>query len=336
MPEISVIVPVYNVEKYLSECIESVLAQTFSNFELILVDDGSTDSSGDICDSYAKRDLRIKVIHKANGGVSSARNVGINASNGKYITFIDSDDAVDKDFFKIADQEINSRDIDVYISGLSMETWQDEEIISTQKYGIANAGQYSIKKLLDNLEIGYPLICICGPWCKLFRSEIIKKNSIKFDTSMSLGVDTNFNMDVFLKCRYVYFSNRCFYRYRRGNSNSLFSKFHKDTFEVHKKIYDKMYFLVRQKGCDPMTIERYRTMTFSLYLGCVHAYYRFFTRTTHLERYELVRKIGAEDIIQSMKLRNQKGKNKLFLFLLKNNFYNLFGGADKKLDSCTS
>ena len=96
-PEISIIVPIYNVEKYLPRCIESILAQTFTNFELILVNDGSEDDSGEVCDRYAKEDKRIKVIHKKNGGVSSARNAGLKNSIGNYIGFVDPDDYIKKD-----------------------------------------------------------------------------------------------------------------------------------------------------------------------------------------------------------------------------------------------
>lgn len=95
MPEISIIVPVYNVEKYLPRCIDSILAQTFTNFELILVDDGSPDNCGAICDEYAQKDSRVVVIHKENQGVSSARNRGLDVAQGKYIMFCDSDDKVD-------------------------------------------------------------------------------------------------------------------------------------------------------------------------------------------------------------------------------------------------
>lgn len=91
-PLISVIVPVYNVEKYLPRCIDSIIDQTFKNFELLLIDDGSKDKSGEICDEYAKRDNRIKVFHKENGGVSSARNVGLDSAKGEWIIFCDSDD----------------------------------------------------------------------------------------------------------------------------------------------------------------------------------------------------------------------------------------------------
>ena len=94
MPQISVIVPVYNTEKYLHRCIDSILAQTFTDFELLLIDDGSTDNSGTICDEYATKDSRVRVFHKKNGGVSSARNLGVDNAKGEWVTFVDSDDCV--------------------------------------------------------------------------------------------------------------------------------------------------------------------------------------------------------------------------------------------------
>ena len=102
MPKVSVIVPVYNAEKYLSECVDSILAQTLRDIEVLLVDDGSTDGSPVLCDNYAKKDPRIKVIHKANGGVSSARNMGLSIASGDYFAFVDSDDIIDKNsYFKL-------------------------------------------------------------------------------------------------------------------------------------------------------------------------------------------------------------------------------------------
>ena len=110
---ISVIIPVYNVDKYLERCIDSVIVQTYSNLEIILVDDGSNDDSGIICDRYAKFDDRIKVIHKKNGGVSSARNEGIKYCNGKYIGFVDSDDYIDSTMYEYLYNLLISNDADI-------------------------------------------------------------------------------------------------------------------------------------------------------------------------------------------------------------------------------
>ena len=108
-PLISIIVPIYNVEKYLSRCINSVLSQTFPDFELLLIDDGSTDKSGYICDGYAQKDSRIKVFHIENGGVSAARNYGLDNARGEWITFVDADDWIDKDmYYKLYNEAILS------------------------------------------------------------------------------------------------------------------------------------------------------------------------------------------------------------------------------------
>ncbi len=115
-PTISVIVPVYNAESTLQRCVDSILAQTFEDFELILINDGSKDQSGDICDEYAAKDSRVKVIHKPNGGVSSARNAGLRIAHGEYIAFIDSDDYIDNDYLL----GFKHYDADLIISGAKL------------------------------------------------------------------------------------------------------------------------------------------------------------------------------------------------------------------------
>ena len=119
MPEISVIVPVYNIQDYVSECVDSILKQSFRDFELILVDDGSTDSSGNICDSYMTIDSRIKVIHKKNGGLSDARNVGMMSAKGKYFSFIDGDDTVSLVYLEILYNTLKEQDADIVQGGFS-------------------------------------------------------------------------------------------------------------------------------------------------------------------------------------------------------------------------
>ena len=114
---ISVIVPVYNTEKYLDRCIQSILAQTYTDFELLLIDDGSTDLSGEICDKYAEQDSRVKVFHKENGGVSSARNLGLDKANGDWVTFVDADDWVTTLYLNNLSDNTNSADFVVSIVG---------------------------------------------------------------------------------------------------------------------------------------------------------------------------------------------------------------------------
>lgn len=132
-PVISIIVPVYKVEKYLRRCIESILRQTFEEFELILVDDGSPDNCGDICDEYAVKDKRVKVIHKKNGGLSSARNAGIDIAKGEYIGFIDSDDWVDAQMYEYLYTNIKSYNAEISVCGIKVEYDDMKEVEKEKK-----------------------------------------------------------------------------------------------------------------------------------------------------------------------------------------------------------
>ncbi|MGL5933455.1 MAG: glycosyltransferase family 2 protein [Cetobacterium sp.] len=133
IPEISIVVPVYNVEKYLEQCLDSILAQTFENFEVILVNDGSTDSSGEICDRYTELDKRVKVYHKKNEGVSSARNMGVEKSKGKYLIFIDSDDYITANYCKVLKDFIEELDVDIAVCRMAREIPRIENLSNYSK-----------------------------------------------------------------------------------------------------------------------------------------------------------------------------------------------------------
>lgn len=180
-PKISVIVPVYNTAKKLPRCIDSILAQTFTDFELLLIDDGSNDKSGNICDEYAGKDKRIQVFHKENGGASSARNIGLDNARGTYICFCDADDFVEKN----------------WLSTFSLSIAKSEMVICG--FNIFRAGQYvmdnrmpelndklSIIQYLENNNISGYL------WCKCFKKEIIDKYHIKFNEKFIIWEDLDF------------------------------------------------------------------------------------------------------------------------------------------------
>lgn len=317
-PTISVIVPVYNVQKYLDECIKSILNQTFTDFELILVNDGSTDNSGSICDEYEKSEERVKVIHQENSGVSCARNKGIEISRGQYITFIDSDDFIDKFFFKEAIKVLLENKSDIYISGVQMETWESDDIVETSLYSIKKSQFYTIKELLENMEVSYPQICICGPWCKFYKSSIIKDNGLFFDSDLCYGEDTFFNLSVFKNSKNAFFSNKCFYHYRRAEKDSLYSKFHKDIYEVVKLVYGKMRDLFEYLQCTDVAKKRFEKMYFNLLVGGIHEYYRFYKKTTNKEKKMLIKKISDDPFAFKNGIRNLDGaKNKVFYVLFK-------------------
>ena len=175
---ISVVVPIYNVEKFLGQCIESIINQTYNDIEIILVDDGSTDNSGKICDEYKSIDNRIRVIHKVNGGLSSARNVGMRIAQGEYICFIDSDDYIDSQMLEIMKKQIKNADIvicgkeDIWGNDAHNITSSDLE----SNYDIISmSGEVAFEHFLLEDKEGYVVA-----WNKLYRTHIFIQYNIKF------------------------------------------------------------------------------------------------------------------------------------------------------------
>ena len=212
-PLISIIIPVYNAEKYLTACIDSVLAQTYSNIEVILVNDGSKDSSGKICDTYKYQDTRTKVIHLENGGVSRARNIGINACNGDYLCFIDADDTVVSDCINNFVKSIEYG-VQIYIQGIHII--QADNSVNTVLY--KKNGIQSINEIFINNNL-----CSHGyATCKMYNTFFIKNNRIDFPQNIKFCEDLLF----ILKCLFftdkIKYIEKAGYNYflREGNASS--------------------------------------------------------------------------------------------------------------------
>ncbi len=233
---ISVIVPVYNVEKYLPRCIDSILAQTFTDFELLLIDDGSEDNSGNICDEYAKTDDRIRVYHKNNGGVSSARNKGIESSNGKYLLFVDSDDYISNDYLssffreKIQEKTIIVQGCTVHRNNLVTFYKIPHQVFSKDKFAIAVSKNELFKH--------------GSPYGKLFISSIIKNNNIKFDEHIHNYEDLLFFLEYIKNINSIVFIPDVGYHYNvysgglHEKINSLESELHLfDEYIIKSKDY---------------------------------------------------------------------------------------------------
>lgn len=220
--EISIVVPVYNVEKYLKKCIESILEQTFKNFELILVDDGSLDNSSNICDYYKQYDSRVKVIHKKNGGLSSARNIGIEMSKGKYITFVDSDDYIDKyycEHMMMIDQYI---DVDIIIC--DYKRFNEEDTYKSDQYRGYNEINFEVmdgKSVCKELYLdkSTKFTIACG---KLYKKELFSRYRYP---------ENRIHEDEFITYKLLYYSkkiinlNECLYYYRVNPNSITLQKF---------------------------------------------------------------------------------------------------------------
>ncbi len=200
----SIIVPVYKVEKVLPRCIDSILNQTVADFELILVDDGSPDNSGAICDTYATQDARVRVIHQQNGGVSKARNAGLDAAQGEYIVFVDSDDYVDADFLAGFDDA----SADMIIAGYRIEGY-GVSIPTIHKFEKQLFEDITNEERIELFEKGR-LNYACT---KAFRTSLVQKHKIRFDENMSLSEDTLFTVQCAMWCKSIWQIDAAGYHY---------------------------------------------------------------------------------------------------------------------------
>lgn len=238
MNKISIIVPVYNVENYIKDCIESIMNQTHKNIEIILVDDGSTDTSGKICDKYKDVDNRIKVIHKENSGLSEARNFGLEAATGKYIMFCDSDDYYELNACEILLKEMENKNADMvignYINTDDKGVKWSNPIFDIKKY---KNFKLSIKDYSDSFYIMNSSVCN-----KIFRRDFIEKNNMRFIPHLP-AEDAIFTTLYFMKSKKVYYISDVIYNYRqRANTSSISNncslKYFKGINEAYKIIYN--------------------------------------------------------------------------------------------------
>lgn len=214
--KVSIIVPVYNVEKYLDECITSIINQSYKNIEIILVDDGSTDNSGKILDKFEKKDERIKVVHKENGGVSSAKNVGIELSTGEYITFVDSDDYIMDDYIEYLLNLIIINDAEISLSKAIFDNYNMNQT-KKDKIDIFSSEKALVDIMTYNINVAV--------WDKMYKTSIIKENDIKFFENIFMGEGFNFNVCAFQKASKIAIGHRKIYFYRRDNNESATTKF---------------------------------------------------------------------------------------------------------------
>lgn len=208
LPLISIIVPVFNVEKYLSECIQSIISQTYKNLEILLIDDGSTDNSGKMCDHFAKIDDRIIVLHKKNGGLSDARNAGLNVSHGRYISFVDSDDKINPKFIETLYKLIISGDFQISQVGVQFITSNDKKMNKAFSYktgiSILTKQQFMQQLLLEKIT--------WAVWCNLYSKNFFK--NVRF-TKGQLNEDTLMWVNGIEKIKNIIITSKCLYEYRQ-------------------------------------------------------------------------------------------------------------------------
>ncbi len=256
MNQISIIVPVYNAEAYIHTCIQSVINQSFTDWELILVDDGSTDGSGLICDKYAREDPRIQVIHKPNGGVSRARNDGVCAASGVYVTFLDSDDRIEPDMLEAFHRAITEHQADCVVSGL---TYDFEETWESRLYTVEE-GYLEIPKDLNGRyrELCDNRILNCH-YAKLYRKDILDRHRIRMAEEFSILEDGMYVLDYLSCCRSAYCLPTAPYHYRQVVGQSLMKRYHPNALEAWEA-YAIRYSTLTRHLDEPNTRHAFATL----------------------------------------------------------------------------
>lgn len=233
----SIIVPIYNCIKDLPACAESILAQNWEDFELILVDDGATDGSGALCDTLAKTDARIRVIHKENGGASSARNVGIEAAKGEYLLFFDGDDTIEPDCLENL-ARIMGQKVELAVFGMAFDYYCKANLVRTDLLVYPREQTMTQQEIEESFKTLFQANALSSACNKCFRADIVKETGLRFREGMTLYEDLDFVLRFLRHTGEVYFVPQCWYHYRlketAENLNKRIQDIHKlaDNLEI--------------------------------------------------------------------------------------------------------
>lgn len=321
--KVSIIVPIYNVEKYLDRCVISLLNQTYENIEIILVDDGSPDNSPKMCDEYAAGDSRVNVVHKINGGLSDARNAGLEVATGDYILFLDSDDYVELNMIEKLLKVAVTNKSDVVVFGYYADfVDKDESLLSTRNFPSINKS-YSLDSF-NEIPLNSDMIGLLGyAWNKLYNSKVIKSNNMKFTKGISLVEDMVFNGPVLMKCNNISFVEDMFVHYMQRPRVTLGNKFYDNFFDLKLMAIDSIEkLLLHWKIQNEIVNENRLSSEFSALKSVVRLLsnadnYNMKEKKDYLKK--LFKKDKIKIVLKSVRLLYKK--DKLIRFLMKTKNY---------------
>lgn len=314
-PLISVVVPIYNVEKYLQRCIKSLQNQSYENIEIILVDDGSTDKSGVLCDDAAKRDVRIRVIHKNNGGLSDARNIGLSLAIGDFVLFVDSDDWIEKETIKTAYLKCISSNADVVIWGYYADfVSDDEQIISQTSYSLSGTCNRVTKEEVFSKNGAFGLFGYA--WNKLYRKYIVE--NLKFKKGISLVEDILFNASVAEISERIEFIDYIGTHYIQRGRETLGTKYYSDYIEL-KSMVGKVMIDIMKKYAVPE--NKLRDIIFEFFNNTTKSAIRMIAndKVSYSEKKERMRLLIQDDKVQQIvrKVSPKGWKSKIIFRLIR-------------------
>ena len=309
-PLLSVIVPVYNVEKYLKRCLESILVQSWNDYEIILVDDGSTDSSAQICDLYAEKYEMIRVIHKENKGLSDTRNRGIEEASGEYVYFPDSDDWLEPNTFSELSDVIEELTYDIISFNREFVTSEEDKLISAKSRIQKLSGKQALLEMLKQSDVtGFAND-------KIYRKKLFLDNDIEFPVRKYYE-DLGTNYKLFLKATKVYVTNQKYYHYLITNPDSITQSWNEQKLQDMFGFYREIYYspLIREKF-EELEIEILQAFYIN---GLIHILSSLYKSNISAQYSDIEKDIKQEIVKNSLgvtKLLNQPNKIKYLLYKL--------------------
>lgn len=327
MELVSIIVPVYNVEKYLEQCVNSILNQSYKLIEIILVNDGSKDSSGELCEILAKRDDRIHLVHKDNEGLGLARNTGLKYVNGKYVTFIDSDDYVDMDLIENLYNAIKENNADACIGGYKRVN-DSGKVVYKETY---ENKIYEKEKCTNDL---LPRMLGSSPqksdsirmsvWNVLYSMDIIRKHDLNFPSERDyISEDIIFDIKYYRNCMRCVTTNNSSYNYRVNNS-SLTQSYNNNRFKKHKFLYNEIAKMIKMYGLIDECLVRLQRQYFVNVRYCIRQEKKKISGLKKKERIKNINYIISDpqlkSIIKNYPKQHMKIKQKAFLFMVDKNY----------------
>lgn len=311
--KVSIIVPVYNVEKYLNVCMEGLINQTYKDIEIILINDGSTDSSEEICNILSKKDSRIKVYNQKNRGVSFARNLGLEKAIGEYICFVDPDDYVEYNMIEILVDFAEKSNKDLVICGYYFEHryLDKDKNIKFSRYAIkCEEKNYKNKsEIKEDLVKLWDNALMYNIWNKLYKSEIIKSNGIRF-IEYSMGEDLEFNKNYLTFCNNIYVTSKCLYHYVREREGAATQKYVKGWFDIRFKEHISLIKFFEEYGINSPEVNEYLARRYvERVLGCIENEFNRKNEKSIKEKFEEINKIlNNNEVNKAVKIMKPKSK----------------------------
>lgn len=327
MPKVSVIVPIYNVEKYLDRCMESLLNQTLKDIEIIMVDDGSPDNCPEMCDEYARKDSRVKVIHKKNAGLGLARNSGLEVATGEYVSFVDSDDFTDVDAYRSLYENAQKRNADVVYAGFLMQhsdNTESECFVLDKEWKGKEINTFLKSLIYDSLPDKEKIWM--SVWNAIYKRKVIENNNIRFLSEREyLSEDVVFHTMLLPLCRKVVCIPKTFYHYCYNGTSLTHCNFKLEKIACNFRLYEKLKETIKKNNLNELEVAV--SLFFVNYTRGIILKGILFSSMNFMEKRKLCKQIydysGWKYVFEILRGRVIPVKEKIGIFIIKNKVFYL-------------